>query len=96
MGTGAHNQIIRLSRGQNILISVSTSSNSRSMAARSSYETGVSSRAADMAAVVKANLWGIRVGEGEGELFLRSGKGSRRSADTKDYSRRTGGNWRCE
>jgi hypothetical protein len=49
-----------------------------------------------MAAVVKANLWGIRVGEGEGELFLRSGKGSRRSADTKDYSRRTGGNWRCE
>lgn len=56
--------------GRNVLISVSTSSNSRSMAARSSYETGVSSSAAAMAAVVNANLWGIRVGSGVCGLYV--------------------------
>lgn len=41
-------------------MSVSASSNSRSMSARSSYDTGVSSRAAAIAAVVKANFWCIK------------------------------------
>ena len=44
----------------NLLISVSASSNSLSISARSSYETGVSSNAAAIAAVVKANFWGMR------------------------------------
>lgn len=49
------------------LISVSASSNSRSMSARSSYVTGVSSNAAAMAAVVKANFWGIRTHQTDGQ-----------------------------
>jgi hypothetical protein len=42
---------------RDLLISVSASSKSFSISARSSYDTGVSSKAAAIAAVVKAYFW---------------------------------------